>query len=369
MRAASSSPALRGSIVALLSALTFGLTTPFVQRLARGTGPFATACLLYAGAAVVGLAARSKREAPLRRSHLPRLAAIATSGALVAPALLAWGLARASGTAASLMLNLEGVFTIALAAVVHHEHVGRRIAVAAASMLLGGVLLVVDQARGGDGQASAVGLAAIAAAALAWAVDNTLAKPLSALDPAAVVGVKGALGAITSAALAIVARDPWPTAASLAGLVAVGATGYGLSLRLYLRAQRALGAGRTGSVFASAPFWGAAVAWALGESAGPLTIFAALAMVIGIALHLTEKHSHAHVHAPVEHEHPHRHDDGHHAHLHDPMPVGEHTHRHRHERIVHEHPHVPDLHHEHAHEDEDGVGEGDRASHAPRERH
>ena len=50
-----------------------------------------------------------------------------------------------------------------------------------------------------------------------------------------------------------------------AGRGAIGASGYGLSLRLYLLAQRAFGAARTGSVFAFAPFIGAALAIALGD--------------------------------------------------------------------------------------------------------
>lgn len=361
MRAASSSPALRGSLVALLSAVAFGLTTPFVQKLAREAGPFATACLLYAGAAAVGLASRSKAEARVARMHLPRIVGVAVAGALIAPSLLAWGLAHASGTAASLMLNLEGVFTLALARIVHAEHAGRRVVVAAAIMSVGGALLVLDHARDQGGTASVIGLAAIAAASFAWAIDNTLAKPLAALDPASVVGAKATIGAVFAASLAVVARDRWPSPAQTLGLLAVGATGYGMSLRLYLRAQRLLGAGRTASVFASGPFWGAAVAWMLGEPAGLLTVVAALAMASGLFLHLTETHSHAHVHEPVEHEHPHRHDDGHHAHFHDPMPAGEHSHRHRHEHVAHEHPHVPDLHHEHGHAADEDVH--DRAPH------
>lgn len=342
-------PALRGTIVALLSALAFGLTTPLVQRLTRGTGPFATAALLYAGAAVVGFLTRSRDEAPLRKEHAPRVALLAVFGALLAPAALAWGLARSSGTAASLMLNLEGVFTLALARVFHAEHVGRRVATAAGIMLLAGGLLVFERAPSDAGAASTAGLAAIAVASLAWAIDNTLAKPLAALDPSAVVAAKAASGAVLSTSAAVALGDGWPSTAACAGLVLVGATGYGLSLRLYLRAQRELGAGRTGSVFASAPFWGAALAWALGEHAGALTFACAVLMIVGLVLHLTEHHSHAHVHEPLDHEHPHTHDDGHHDHVHDPMPAGAHSHPHRHDRVVHDHPHVPDLHHEHGH--------------------
>ncbi|MDB4937420.1 MAG: Permease of the drug/metabolite transporter superfamily [Labilithrix sp.] len=348
-------PALRGTLLALASALAFGLATPLVQRFGHGVGSFATAALLYTGAAVVGLVSQSKDEAKLQRAHLGRIFAVAVLGAVLAPAALAWGLARTSGTAASLMLNLEAVFTLVLARMFYGEHVGRRVAGAAALLVAGGALLVFDRGQSQGGVTHVIGLVAVAGAALGWAMDNTVAKPLSALDPAAVVAAKGALGAMLSSCVALALGEAWPDTWPLLGLVLVGATGYGLSLRLYLKAQRALGAGRTASVFASAPFCGALLAWALGEPAGPYAIAAGGVMILGLVLHVTERHDHRHAHDPIEHEHAHRHDDAHHDHAHDPMPEGEHTHVHAHARVEHTHPHVPDLHHGHAH-DEGGEG-------------
>jgi drug/metabolite transporter (DMT)-like permease len=352
-------PALRGSILALISALAFGIATPLVQRFGHGVGSFATAALLYAGAAAVGLASRSRSEAPLRWVHAGRMVAIAMLGGGLAPAALAWGLARTSGTGASLMLNLEAAFTIALAWVIYKEHVGRRVALAAALLVIGGALLVFDQG-GSESKIHALGLVAVAGASLGWALDNALAKPLSQLDPAAVVAAKASVGAALSACVALARGEPWPALAPLLGLVVVGATGYGLSLRFYLRAQRELGAGRTASVFASAPFCGAVLAWALGERAGPTAIVAGGVMIVGLVLHMTERHEHSHQHDAVEHDHAHRHDDGHHDHVHDPMPAGDHAHMHRHRELVHRHAHVPDLHHGHAHDD---GSHGDGADH------
>jgi drug/metabolite transporter (DMT)-like permease len=343
-------PALRGTLLALASALAFGLTTPLVQRFGHGVGAFATASLLYTGAAVVGLGSRSKNEAMLRREHLPRVVAIALLGAGLAPAALAWGLARTSGTSASLMLNLEAVFTLLLARAFYGEHVGRRVGIAAALLVVGGGLLVLD--RGGPAYGSpshVLGLVAVAAAALGWAADNALAKPLAQLDPAAVVASKAALGAMLSACAALALGEAWPSTLPLVALMIVGATGYGISLRLYLRAQRALGAGRTASVFASAPFCGALLAFALGEPVGGYAIAAGAVMALGLLLHVTERHVHVHAHEEIEHAHAHAHDDGHHDHVHDAMPEGEHTHAHRHAEMEHEHAHVPDFHHEHAH--------------------
>jgi len=129
-----------------------------------------------------------------------------------------------------------------------------------------------------------------------------------------------------------------------------GATGYGLSLQLYLRAQRQIGAARTGSIFAAAPFVGASAAWLFeGAPVGAWSAVAAACFALGVYLHLTEHHGHFHRHAPLTHEHPHRHDDGHHEHQHEPPVRGEHSHPHSHAEQAHEHPHAEDMHHRHEH--------------------
>ena len=130
----------------------------------------------------------------------------------------------------------------------------------------------------------------------------------------------------------------------------MGATGYGLSLRFYLLAQRQFGAARTGSVVAFAPFIGALGAFALGErSASGLLLAGGVLMVAGVLIHLAEDHGHEHDHEALDHEHAHTHDDGHHLHHHTPMPAGPHSHPHHHSPLHHRHPHVPDAHHKHRH--------------------
>ncbi|MBY0367613.1 MAG: EamA/RhaT family transporter, partial [Burkholderiaceae bacterium] len=68
-------PAFRGGVLALLAALLFGLSTPLVQRAGAGCGPWTTAALLYAGAALMGALSRRprEREARVARRDLPRL--------------------------------------------------------------------------------------------------------------------------------------------------------------------------------------------------------------------------------------------------------------------------------------------------------
>jgi drug/metabolite transporter (DMT)-like permease len=348
-------PIAGGVLYALAAALMFGATTPVIAWAGGQVGPLTTAALLYLGAATAAgvMRVRSRSTgASLRRSDLLRLLAVAVTGAAVAPALFAWGVTQAGATAGSLVLNLEAVFTVMLAWMIYREPLGRRVIVAVLVMAAGGAMLVVD--AGDAASAGWLGAMAVAGATLAWAMDNTLTRGLAEHEPLQVVAAKGALGALLTGTVAVLRGEALPAAGPLLALLACGATGYGVSLRLYLLAQRRIGAARTGSVFALAPFVGAAIAWSLGDrSAGLWTVAAAACFVVGVVLHVSEAHEHEHLHEPVEHEHAHRHDDGHHEGHHDHEPaqvvVGEHTHRHRHSRLEHRHCHAPDLHHGHSH--------------------
>lgn len=343
-------PALQGGLLALLAAALFGISTPLVQRIGAGLGAFSTAALLYAGAAVVGaLSLRTAaEEARLQPADIPRLLAMAGFGAALGPVALAWGLQHTSGTSASLMLSLEALFTATLAWWLYSETMDRRIGTAMLLLLAGGMSLVLDQ--GLQGAVQLLGLLAVTVATIAWGVDNALSRSLAERDPSQVVMAKAALGSLATATLAVSFGEPLPSLASMLGLLAIGATGYGLSLRFYLLAQRAFGAARTGSVFAFAPFMGALAAWCLGErAAGWLVVLGGLLMLVGVALHLAENHRHQHSHEALEHEHAHVHDDGHHVHTHAVVPAGSHSHWHRHTPTTHAHAHAPDVHHQHPH--------------------
>jgi hypothetical protein len=145
-----------------------------------------------------------------------------------------------------------------------------------------------------------------------------------------------------------------PDIGIIAGAALLGFASYGMSLTLFVIALRHLGTARTGAYFSVAPFFGAVLAIVLlDEPITPQLIAASLLMVIGVWLHLTEKHEHEHTHEEIEHIHKHVHGEGddHHNHVHDqPVPSGtQHSHHHRHAPIRHSHQHFPDTHHQHSH--------------------
>ncbi|MEW5771111.1 MAG: DMT family transporter [Pseudomonadota bacterium] len=339
---------------ALAAAALFGASTPLLKLLVGGLSPLLLAGLLYLGSGL-GLAAlrllrdRGWRGGGLGPGEWPWLAAAIAFGGVLGPALLVFGLTRVSAGSASLLLNLEAVFTAGLAWLVFRENADRRIVLGMLSIVAGGMALAWS--GDGGGAADAPGLLAIAAACLCWGIDNNLTRRVSGADALFIAGAKGlAAGAVnTGLALALGAAPPaWPAAGAA---MAVGLAGYGLSLVLFVRALRDLGAARTGAYFSTAPFIGAAIAiLLLGEPAPAPFWLAAALMGLGVWLHLTERHVHEHAHEPMEHAHSHTH-DAHHQHAHDFAWDGKepHSHVHRHEAMRHAHPHFPDIHHRHPH--------------------
>jgi drug/metabolite transporter (DMT)-like permease len=279
-----------GAIAAVGAAASFGVTVPLVQRFGHDVGAWSTAALLYTGAAIVAGGFGGEDRRPLR-PHALRIVIIAILGAAAAPALLAMGLRLIDGASASLLLGFEAAFTVLFARILYREPITRRLAIALLVMFLGGVVLVrptLAAARGG------MGALLVLIAVLCWAGDSAIMRPLSDYPAARVVRAKSLVGIAASLVAAFVSREKLPPTHAALALIACGALGYGVSLRLYLRAQRNVGAARTASVFSAAPFFGAVVALAMGERGDLRSIgIAALLLAIGVVLQATEQYDHA----------------------------------------------------------------------------
>jgi drug/metabolite transporter (DMT)-like permease len=352
--AATLSPRWPGVPLALASAVLFGASAPLAKLLLGSTDPQLLAGLLYLGAGIglaIGQAGRSAlgagaSEAPLRRADLPWLTAIVVFGGVLGPLLLMLGLARTSAASGSLLLNLEGLATMAIAWVVFRENVDRRLLLGAASILAGACVLSSQ----GQGLRIDGGGLLIAAACLAWGIDNNLTRKLSSADPVVIALIKGLVAGSVNLILALLLGSRLPSFGAIGAAFVVGFFGVGVSLVLFVLALRHLGSARTGAYFSLAPFLGAVIAIVLlNEPVTVQLILAGALMAFGLWLHLTERHEHDHTHEATEHEHSHVHDP-HHQHGHEGTMAEPHTHWHRHEPLRHRHAHYPDLHHRHEHE-------------------
>jgi len=277
-----------GAASGLGSAILFGVSAPFAKVLLPQVSPWLLAGLLYLGAglglSILRLAMRERgghRSDGLTRKDAPRLLAIAVIGGAVGPVLLLIGLSRVSGVAGSLLLNLEGIFTMILAVLVYRERLGRLEAGGALLVIAGAILLTY---RPNAWRADLVGALAIGGACFCWALDNNLTRLLSVRNPIQIVQIKTLSAGMGNVALALMAGHRAPMTILPAALL-LGFVSYGLSIVLDVYALRYIGAAREAAFFAIAPFAGALAAVPLLHERFTLNDYGAGAMMaVGVLL-------------------------------------------------------------------------------------
>ena len=263
-----------GVPLALTSAILFGVAAPLSKLLLGSVAPQLLAGLLYLGAGVGLMVVHFGRnelnfpspEAPLRCADMPWLAAIVIFGGVLGPLFLMLGLTLTDAASGSLLLNLEGLATMAIAWLFFRENVDRLLLNGAAAILAGAAVLSWE----GQGVSLDAGAAFIAAACLAWGVDNNLTRKLSSADPVQIAMVKGLIAGAVNIAIALLRGAHLPSGGVTTAALIVGFFGIGVSLVLFVLALRHLGAARTGAYFSLAPFIGAVLA--IGLLYEPLTL-------------------------------------------------------------------------------------------------
>jgi drug/metabolite transporter (DMT)-like permease len=336
--------------MALVSALLFGMATPFSKSLLASIHPGQLAGLLYLGAALFYLPAmilqrrRGLRLLPAGRKNQGLLLGAVFFGGMLGPVLLLTGLQLSASASMSMWLNLETVATAVVAVLLFREHLGRWTWVGNLGILAAGALLGFD-----GGLPGWTGLLCAAGACAAWGLDNNMTAVIDGITPQATTFWKGLAAGTVNLGVGLW-LSPLPSAGGTAFALVLGGLSYGASIALYISAAQALGATRSQMVFASSPFFGVllSVVW-LGEGMSLLQGAALLVLVVSLAAMFLDQHGHGHHHHPVTHVHEHRHDDLHHDHIHDAPVRGRHVHEHAHDGREHAHPHWPDLHHRHDH--------------------
>ena len=344
--------------LAVLAGALFGAATPAGKFLLDALPTFEVAAILYLGAAlavVIPVMREPESNHSIKqiggRRGLKLLLALLCGG-VCAPIFFLMGLKAASAASVSMWLPLEAVFTSLLALLIFKEHIGRL-----QWLGLAGVTLAATLLSYGEGEAGLKAVVFVGMSCLLWALDNNLTSVIDEVSPARITLFKGIVGGIINLSTAFALEKPvfhWHPI--VIGLT-VGALSYGLSLTLYIRAAQEIGASRAQLFFATAPFWGATMAFAfLAEPAGPTQLFAMLLLVASLVALSRDKHSHSHDHESMSHVHMHTHGqkgDGHHDHAHDASEKltgsTKHSHWHTHEPVSHSHQHWPDLHHRHLH--------------------
>ena len=210
---------------ALAAAALFGASTPFAKRLDGEMSPVLLAGLLYLGSGVGLSIARIVRDGGwqsprLHRSEWPWLLGAILLGGVVGPVAMMWGLRTTSGSAASLLLNLEAVLTAVIAWVVFRENAGRRMIFGMAAIVAGGLLLAWPGTASSSSNWS--GPLLVALACLCWGIDNNLTRKVSASDALFIAASKGMIAGLVNTVLALSQGASLPDISITLATMAVG---------------------------------------------------------------------------------------------------------------------------------------------------
>lgn len=324
-------------IYAVLAAVFYAINMPFSKLLLTNIGPTFLAAFLYFGAGIgigiiylLGKSKHSNREAKLTRKELP-FTIVMTALDIAAPIFLMIGLTRATSANASLLNNFEIVATSIVALFVFKEVISSRLWLAIVLITLSSMLLSFE---GMSSLHFTYGSIFILVAAVCWGFENNCTRKISSKSTFQIVMIKGIFSGLGSLLVALIKGESLPHVLYVAYAILLGFVAYGLSIFLYVRAQKELGASKTSAYYTIAPFVGALLSFViLKESMNEYYLLALLIMVAGSVLVVIDtlmmNHSHLHTHTFV-----HTHDGSTHRH------IIEHSHTHKHITTNNKHLHL-----------------------------
>ena len=272
-------------MLAVLAAALYAISTPVSKVMLQLVPPTMVAAFLYLGAGIgVGtmMLVRDKRskastEERLHRRDVPYAAAMVVLD-IIAPILMMYGLRTCSAANTSLLNNFEIVATALIALLFFSEAVGRRLWMAIALVTIASILLSLDDGSIGEALTFSRGSLLVLGATVCWGLENNCTRQIADRDPMQIVTIKGFGSGLGALAIAFAISEHLPQWQHIAIILLLGYVAYGLSIYFYTYAQRTIGAAKTSTYYALAPFIGALLSIVmLGE---PITLMFVIASAI-----------------------------------------------------------------------------------------
>lgn len=245
-------------VYAFAAALFYAINVPFSKTFLDNVAPTFMAAFLYlgagAGVGIMYLFRRSGEEpsARLAKKDLPYTFAMVLLD-IAAPILLMVGIRASTAASASLLGNFEIVATTAIAFLVFREHVTKRLWTAIALVTVASAILSFQGSESFD---FSVGSFLVLGATVCWGVENNCTRSISHKSTYQIVTIKGIGSGTGSLVIALAVGERFPDMRQILSIMLVGFVAYGLSIFTYVKAQRVLGAAKTSTYYAVAPFIG-----------------------------------------------------------------------------------------------------------------
>ena len=313
-------------LYAFLAAAFYAINMPLSKLLLQKIEPTFMAALLYLGAgigiSIIFLFRKQidDQEEQLSRKELPYVIGMILLD-VAAPIFLMIGLTSATSANASLLNNFEIVATSLIALFIFKELISPRLWIAILLITFSSMLLSFEDM---SSLTFSLGSVFVLAAALCWGFENNLTRKISSKNTFQIVMLKGIFSGLGSLLIALFLGERFPQLQYVLLAMLLGFVAYGLSIFLYVRAQKDLGAAKTSAYYAVAPFIGALLSFLiLKEAITDYFLVAFLIMTVGSVLVVIDtmitRHSHLHTHTfteiqngtkiryQIEHSHEHKH--------------------------------------------------------------
>ncbi len=265
---------------AILSAILFAICIPCSKILSAKVSSILMGSLLYLGAGIgLWLSIMIKKtniKLSLTLKELPYMISMVVLD-ISAIILLMAGVSKTTGANASLIGNFELVATTIIAAIFFKEILSKKTWTAVLLITISCIILTFE---GNKSITFNLGSILVLLSALCWGFENNCTRKLSIKDTRQITIIKGIFSGLGSLIIATYTGSNFPEIKYIITALLVGIVSYGISVSLYIYAQRFLGASKTASLFASSPFWGVFFCLIFLKEKPTLQFFAALFLMI-----------------------------------------------------------------------------------------
>lgn len=293
-------------ILALLAAAFYAINTPFSKVLLENVPPTFLAAFLYLGAGVgVGIMylfhiEKEDKSERLTKQDLPYTVGMILLD-IVAPIFLMIGIKMGTASNASLLGNFEIVVTTLIALLIFKEKVSGKLWIAIGLITLSSIVLSFEGI--GSFQFS-IGSLFVILATCCWGLENNCTRKISEKSTYQIVLLKGIFSGGGAFVIAVLLGEKIPEMKYIGMIMLLGYVSYGLSIFVYIRAQRILGAAKTSAYYAVAPFVGSFLSFVVNGEKLAVEYFVGLAlMFIGTVFvvydTMIKNHLHGHMHTIV----------------------------------------------------------------------
>lgn len=289
-----------GYVAAVVSAILFGVSSTLNKIALENVNPTVIAGMIYLVAGIFLFAVHlsplckkilakldsSETETKITKRDFKILALVILCGSTIAPLLLLNGLSQTTAINASLLLNAESLFTVAIAFIFLNERCAKKEYIGILMLLVGVIFVTTNGAfQKLSLSENLLGNLLIIGACFFWGIDNNLSKFLSRKrDIVLVTGLKCFVGGLALLSVSFLLGFSFTIPLiSIPYILFVGAFSIAFSILFFLFALRKIGSMRTGVIFSLSSLFGAALAFVvLGEVFTLIQLVAGLIMLLGI---------------------------------------------------------------------------------------